>query len=943
MKLIELDTGEKYNFFWCGQKKRRAAGVGLLIKSERGITSSLPDYNDPRVMGINLNIHGFNIRLVIGYSPTNISGSDSARDDFHRKLKKACDSRPKNYKLIVAGDFNAETSFVYSKTEFDGSNIIYDELCNDNGQRLKSFSRQLKMCMPQTYFEHSLDERYTWYSPDKKTKKILDYVLVPRFVNQYVTDCCVKPNLDFESDHRLLLTTLATPKDKKSRWKPRSPLKQNLNIKLLAEHQYQSDYNKKSVEEIRKWKCSNISAGQISENLVKSLTNAASEVLPNNTRKNIRQLWKDDQSLNRLLEERAITVKDSADYNRMTKFIKSRIRKLKNEKMRIEAEELNSFATKREIEALYKSFKEDGSTFKDIKKKDGCDPQKLKEYFAKHFGPQDDCPDPIELIDAPDFIQKLRNIPADFNTLPPEKEEVINTLKKLKNGKSSNDLPTIYLKSAIESDEIIAEIINLYKTVWLTKKIPAKWGHSKLVTIWKGAKKGKIDDPSSYRGIQIGSTFCKILVVIILERTRKWYENQLLDEQQGFRSGRGTTDGIYIVKRIQQISHLSKKPVYALFVDLTAAFDHVNRDWLFKSIKQRLPKGGSNILIELIESIYSYTTTALSESETDIFKIFVGVRQGGPESPTLYNLYMDYVMRVFLRECERKGIRFMKPKYSIPRSASATNDRALGIYGTNLVSWVGYADDIVLVFEDISNLQRGLDILNQTFKRFYLNINVTKTKSMIFNYDGLEDEYPGVICNLDGVDIDNVKMFIYLGANICYKDSLTGNGEINQRIESAECKYYEYAKKLMNFQIHLVTRVKIMNALVRSRLAYGCQTWTLNTEQQNRLNSFYCGLLRRMVRGGYKRKEDRMAFVLSNDEILEKCKTEKMESFIARQQKGFLAHIVRREDSSLIKQLTFNDNFVRKRGRSTTLRKAVLQREGIEPNEFYRGALMRKF
>ena len=68
-----------------------------------------------------------------------------------------------------------------------------------------------------------------------------------------------------------------------------------------------------------------------------------------------------------------------------------------------------------------------------------------------------------------------------------------------------------------------------------------------LETIWKGAAKGKADDPSAYRGIQIGSRFCKILVVIILERMRIWYENQLLDEQQGFRSGRGTTDGIYIV------------------------------------------------------------------------------------------------------------------------------------------------------------------------------------------------------------------------------------------------------------------------------------------------------------------------------------------------------------------------------------------------------------
>ena len=86
-----------------------------------------------------------------------------------------------------------------------------------------------------------------------------------------------------------------------------------------------------------------------------------------------------------------------------------------------------------------------------------------------------------------------------------------------------------------------------------------KWSHSKLVTIWKGAAKGKIEDPSTYRGIQIGSTFCKILVVITLERIRKWYDKQLLDQQQGFRSGRGTADGIYIVKRIQQISYRSKK------------------------------------------------------------------------------------------------------------------------------------------------------------------------------------------------------------------------------------------------------------------------------------------------------------------------------------------------------------------------------------------------
>ena len=82
----------------------------------------------------------------------------------------------------------------------------------------------------------------------------------------------------------------------------------------------------------------------------------------------------------------------------------------------------------------------------------------------------------------------------------------------------------------------------------------------------------------------------------------------------------------------------------------------------------------------------------------------------------------------------------------------------------------------------------------------------------------------------------------------------------------------------MNYRINLNTRVKILNALFRSRLSYGCQTWTLNVEQKNKINSFYCGLLRRMIRVGFKRKEDRMAFEKSNKDILENCKTEKMQN-----------------------------------------------------------------
>ena len=72
---------------------------------------------------------------------------------------------------------------------------------------------------------------------------------------------------------------------------------------------------------------------------------------------------------------------------------------------------------------------------------------------------------------------------------------------------------------------------------------------------------------------------------------------------------------------------------------------------------------------------------------------------------------------------------------------------------------------------------------------------------MIFNYNGPEDSYPKTICELDEHTINNVKMFKYLGANIQYKDAATGDAEINQRLDSAEAKFYEHSKKLMNFQI----------------------------------------------------------------------------------------------------------------------------------------------
>ena len=498
----------------------------------------------------------------------------------------------------------------------------------------------------------------------------------------------------------------------------------------------------------------------------------------------------------------------------------------------------------------------------------------------------------------------------------------MKVIKKLKHGKSANDVPIAYIKCALEVNEFMDEMTLLYQSIWATHCIPKDWAHSKLVALWKGAKKGKIEDPTAYRALQIGSSLCKVLIVIIIDRIKDWYENQLLDQQQGFRKGRGTVDAIYNLKQVHNITNAMKKPVFLLFIDLTAAFDHVVRTWLFSSISQRLENQDENKLFKLIESLYSLTTTALAQTPEDKFDVKCGVRQGGPESPMLYNLIMDYVMRLYVEECKKEGIKFLNLKYSIPDTASQSNTETRGFH---ILDWIGYADDLTLMFNDSQSLCKGLELLDKTFKRFGLAINVSKTKTMIINYNGTASTYPETITSLNGENIGNVKEFPYLGYTIKFDEATTGDTEIELRIDLAESKFYEMGRTFMNRKISLQTRVQILNTLVRSRLTYACQSWTVTQTQLARLKSTYCSMLRKMVKGGYRREKDKWNFVLSNEQLLEMAKTEDIQLFIKRQQRNFAAHIVRKKNASTSKRLMFNNDRIHKTGPKMSLLKSTIE------------------
>ena len=262
------------------------------------------------------------------------------------------------------------------------------------------------------------------------------------------------------------------------------------------------------------------------------------------------------------------------------------------------------------------------------------------------------------------------------------------------------------------------------------------------------------------------------------------------------------------------------------------------------------------------------------------------------------------------------------------------------------MDWIGYADDLVLVFEDTDNLQKGLGTLNETFKRYHLTINVTKTKTMIFNYHYINDDgttYPQAISTINNTTVENVTKFRYLGDGIKYDEPSNKDAEINLRKQIAENKS-ELSKKIPQSKyMNESENSEFHRPSVRSRLTYSCQTWNLTKRQVDRIDSTYTLMLRKMVNGGRRRKkETEWSFELSNDDLHRICGTEDVSNFTAQQQKQYLAHLVRQSNDTMTKRLLFNSNNACKPGRQSTLESRILCDEFISADEFCTRAVNRE-
>ena len=291
---------------------------------------------------------------------------------------------------------------------------------------------------------------------------------------------------------------------------------------------------------------------------------------------------------------------------------------------------------------------------------------------------------------------------SQSDTLEVSREEVVRAVNKLQNGKAAGGDKVVAELVKKGGETMVNWLLELIQEVWRTRRVPQEWKDSTLVPLHK---KRDRKECTNYRGISLLSVPGKVHTLVLLERLQAVIDPQLSETQYGFRKGRGTIDQIWVTRQVLEKAVEYKVPIHLCFVDLSKAYDSVNRTAMLAVLRSY---GVPQQLVEIIQDLYTGTQRQVKteDGESQVFEVKTGVRQGCVLSPLLFNCFMDRVIKDMDEtlggglhvEYTTSGGLFLS--YRDKTEASA------------VIQDIMYADDLALAAETRCELQHMLNVLD---------------------------------------------------------------------------------------------------------------------------------------------------------------------------------------------------------------------------------------
>ena len=394
--------------------------------------------------------------------------------------------------------------------------------------------------------------------------------------------------------------------------------------------------------------------------------------------------------------------------------------------------------------------------------------------------------------------------------------EISNAISQLRNNKSTG-------KDGVKAELlkygptfIHNEIANIFNETAKSGKYPKELTQGILCAIQKpGKAKGPV---SNLRPIILLSILRKILAICLKKRIIDRLDNQIPPSQAAYRTGRSTTEHVFATKILAEKATTSQNYViHLLMLDMSKAFDTVNRTTLLEDLKQILEHDELHLIKIMLEVELS---VKCGRSEGKHFQTDIGVPQGDGLSANEFTLYLAKALmnhqtshdHTYSKQINHNSY---NPSFLSEHSYSQITDNHIRIDQE-------YADDISKLTTDPHTITYFKETLPNILAERGLHINDTKTEEYKIQRKGNVDWKK---CKLLGSLLDT-------------------ENDIKRRKGLAIAAINTLKYIFNSSKLNIKTKLRVFNCYISSIFLYNSELWTLTKTKENQIDSFHRRLIR---------------------------------------------------------------------------------------------------
>nr|KAG5698173.1 hypothetical protein BaRGS_030536 [Batillaria attramentaria] len=206
-------------------------------------------------------------------------------------------------------------------------------------------------------------------------------------------------------------------------------------------------------------------------------------------------------------------------------------------------------------------------------------------------------------------------------------------------GKATGHDPISYQMIRHFPDRMVKVLLGFYQTCWDSGQIPKAWKKAVVVAIPKDGKPPHL--PTSYRPVALTSHLGKVYERLARDRLEYHLEKHGIIPlcQAGFRKGRGCMEHVARLTSEIKKAMVNKHSVVTTFFDIKRAFDTV---WHAKLLDKLSSIGISGRLYQFVQAFLAdrRISVRVGASLSDEHILDMGVPQGSVIAPTLFSVML---------------------------------------------------------------------------------------------------------------------------------------------------------------------------------------------------------------------------------------------------------------------------------------------------------------